>query len=94
MNTNQLLNLIKRLKKDLKPDANELLELLFPSLNEYYEITIQEFWEAEQSLWNNQPNELAKKFMDYYKEGHIDDGGLVCFFHDSTNLWNEENENV
>ncbi|GEK35450.1 hypothetical protein [Kurthia sibirica] len=94
MNTDQLLNLIKRLKKDIEPDAAALLELFFPSLNEYHAVTIHEFWEAEQSLWNNKPNELAKKFMNYYKNGHIDDGGLVCFFYDSTNLWNEENKYV
>lgn len=85
-----MLNLIKQLKKELEPAAEELLELFFPSLNERLEITVQNFWEAEQSLWNNKPNELAKKLMNYFENGHIDDSGLVCFFCDSSNLWSKE----
>lgn len=90
VSVSQLQNMIRRLKKQIMPNPDETILMHFPTLGSTYELTVAEFDEAEQSSFNGQPNELAKKFQRYLNDGHFDESGLVCFFVDISNLWNED----
>lgn len=85
-----MLREIKKLKQSIQPKPDEMLTMYFPSLDEMYEMTVREFDAAEKSAWNGTPNKLAAKFMKYLEEGHIDDGGLVCFFYSIPDLWADD----
>ena len=90
-NFNSVLRELNKMRKMIQPPSEEILVMIFEQSNEYIELSWNEYHEAERSSWNGQPNELAQELERRYKDGDIDDGGLVCFFFGKDAFdWGEE----